>query len=186
MELSRGPPSAISTQVLAYCPLKEIAAVSEQIRRMDVDLLVHLLNDLLILDHVSLFRSIEIHGINYSIESGLYQHCQRLKKHLLLAPEGQCLDDGASLDLLVVSVDQHVEEVDSLVRLIHALLKALVRVEVEARLHHFVEIESLLDILIDQFDSVDIALLVFKCGVKRLSFRRSEVQERVHFDLDAE
>ena len=79
--------------------------MSEQIRCMDVDLLVHLLNDLLILDHVSLFRSIEIHGINDGIESGLYEHCQRLKKHLLLAPEGQCLDNSASLDLLVVSVD---------------------------------------------------------------------------------
>ena len=43
-----------------------------------------------------------------------------------------------------------------------------------------------MDILIDQLDPVNVALLVFKCGVKRLSFRRSEVQERVHFDLDTE
>ena len=147
---------------------------------------MHLLNYLLILDHVSLFRSIEIHGIYDCIESGLDQHCQRLKKHLLLAPEGQCLHDGASLDLLMMSVDQHIEEVYSLIRLIHARFKALVRIEVEPRLHHFVQIESLWDILINQLDSVGVALLVFKCGLKRLGFRRSKVQERVHFDLDAE
>ena len=88
--------------------------------------------------------------------------------------------------MIIMSIDEDVDEVDCLFILIHAAFKALVRIEFKSSLHQAIQIASLLHILVDDFNSVDVALIIFEHGAVRLTLARSEIQEGMDSQLDAE
>ena len=72
MELSGGPPGAISANVLTDGALKEVTPVNQKVRRKLVDLQMHLLNYLQVFGHIGLLGRVEVHHIHDRIQGCLY------------------------------------------------------------------------------------------------------------------
>ena len=66
------------------------------------------------------------------------------------------------------------------------VLELLVGVEAQASHHELVKIHPFVFVLIDNLDSVRVAVDVLELGSVGLVSRCLEVEEGVHFDLDAE
>ena len=86
----------------------------------------------------------------------------------------------------MVPINQHIKEVNGLLRLIQTVFKALVWVEVQAWLPHLIQVDALLHIWVHNFNAIYVPLLILECGEMGLGFARLKVKKRVHFDLNAE
>ena len=64
--------------------------------------------------------------------------------------------------MLARPVFQYIEKVDCLLALIHGILVALVWVKAETVLHHSVEVKALVNILVNQFYSINVAMNVLE------------------------